>query len=90
MMTTQDSIIAVFCLVDDHMQEVPKQRQATLYPSELVTIGLLFALKEGHVRALYRWLKRDADALCAGLPDRARSPIRIGTNASWPIRALSW
>lgn len=71
-MTTQDIIIQIFCLVDDQMKEVPKHRQAKLYPSELVTIGLLFALKGGHFRAFYRWLKRDYDALFAGLPDRSR------------------
>jgi hypothetical protein len=43
-MTTEDIIISVFCLVDDQMQEIPKHPQAKLYPSELVTIGLLFAL----------------------------------------------
>jgi len=42
-MTTEDMIIHVFCLVDDQMKEVPKHHQAKLYPSELVTIGLLFA-----------------------------------------------
>jgi hypothetical protein len=30
----------------------------------------LFALKGGHFRAFYRWLKRDYDALFGGLPDR--------------------
>ena len=54
-MTTEDIIIQIFCLVDDQMKEVPKHRQAKLYPSELVTIGLLFALKGGHFRAFYRW-----------------------------------
>jgi hypothetical protein len=39
----------------------------------LVTIGLLFALKGGHFRAFYRWLKRDFDALFAGLPERLSS-----------------
>jgi hypothetical protein len=71
-MTTQDIIIHVFCFVDDQMQEVPKHSQAKLYPSELVTIGLLFALKGGHFRAFYRWLKRDYEPLFAGLPDRTR------------------
>jgi hypothetical protein len=54
-MTTEDSIIQIFCLVDDQMKEVPKHPQAKLYPSELVTIGLLFALKGGHFRAFDRW-----------------------------------
>src|SRR6266481_223848 len=41
-----------------------------LYPSEVVTIGILFALKGGHFRAFCRWLKRDYAALFGGLPDR--------------------
>ncbi len=44
-MTTLDSIIHLFCLVDDRMQGEQKHPQAILYPSELVTIGVLFALK---------------------------------------------
>jgi hypothetical protein len=35
-------------------------------------VGILFALKGGHFRAFYRWLKRDYDALFAGLPERSR------------------
>jgi hypothetical protein len=54
------------------MGKVEKHPQAKLYPSELVTIGILFALKGGHVRAFYRWLKRDYDDLFGGLPDRTR------------------
>jgi hypothetical protein len=30
-----------------------------LYPSELVTIGILFALKGAFFQAFYRWLERD-------------------------------
>src|SRR2546422_9218571 len=71
-MTTEDIILQIFCIVDDEMNEMPKHSQAKLYPSELVTIGILFALKGGHFRAFYRWLKRDYDALFAGLPDRTR------------------
>jgi hypothetical protein len=44
-MTTENFIIHLFCLVDDRMGNLPKHSQAHLYPSELVTIGLLFALK---------------------------------------------
>ena len=43
-MTTSDIITHLFCLVDDRMKEESKHPQATLYPSEVVTIGLLFAL----------------------------------------------
>jgi hypothetical protein len=69
-MTTEDIIIHIFCCVDDQMRDVKKVAQATLYPSEVVTIGILFALKGGHFRAFCRWLHRDYAALFGGLPDR--------------------
>lgn len=71
-MATADLIIHVFCLVDDHLGPVPKHRQARLWPSELVTIGLLYALKGGSFRSFYRWLARDHAALFGGLPERTR------------------
>jgi hypothetical protein len=52
------------------MRAVQKVPQAKLNPSEVVTIGILFALIGGHFRAFYRWLKRDYDKLFGGLPDR--------------------
>jgi hypothetical protein len=69
-MTTEEIIIHIFCTVDDQMRDVKKVPQAELYPSEIVTIGILFALKGGHFRAFCRWLKRDYDRLFGGLPDR--------------------
>lgn len=69
-MTTEEIILHLFCHVDDHLKGTPKIGRAKLYPSEVVTIGILFALKGGHFRAFYRWLKRDYDALFGGLPDR--------------------
>lgn len=71
------------------MEEVAKHPQAKLYPSELVTIGLLFALKGGHFRAFYRWLKRDYDALFAGLPDRTRLQRLLVTHQDWNERFLA-
>ncbi len=68
-MTTEEIIILIFCAVDDGLGKLPKERNARLYPSEVVTIGILFALKGGHFRAFYRWLKRDWDGLFGGLPD---------------------
>ena len=44
-MTHEDLIIDLFCRVDDRMLDLPKHPQAALWPSELVTLGLLFALK---------------------------------------------
>lgn len=71
-MTTEDIIILIFCYVDDRMVAVKKHGNAKLHPSELVTIGILFALKGGRFRAFYRWLKRDYAGLFAGIPDRTR------------------
>lgn len=82
-MTTEDIIIHIFCLVDDQMPEIKKHAQAKLYPSELVTIGVLFALKGGHFRAFYRWLKRDYDALFGGLPHRTRIQRGLKAHQDW-------
>ncbi|MDH7488099.1 MAG: transposase, partial [Anaerolineae bacterium] len=71
-MTTEDFIITLFCRVDDVMSDVPKHSQAHLYPSEVVTLGLLFALKGVGNRAFYRWIKRDWLHLFPSLPDRTR------------------
>jgi hypothetical protein len=88
-MTTEDIIIQIFCLVDDKMAGVLKHSQAKLYPSELVTIGLLFSLKGGHFRAFYRWLKRDWEALFAGLPDRTRLQRLLVKHQDWNERFLA-
>lgn len=88
-MTTENIIIQMFCIVDDEMKEMPKHTQAKLYPSELVTIGLLFALKGGHFRAFYRWLKRDYDDLFAGLPERTRLQRLLKTHQDWCRKFLA-
>ena len=73
-MTTEDIILQIFCFVDDLMPNIEKHSQAKLYPSELVTIGILFSLKGGFFRPFYRWLKRDyGDWFGSGsLPHRTR------------------
>jgi hypothetical protein len=82
-MTTEDILIQIFCIVDDEMKQMRKHSQAKLYPSELVTIGILFALKGGHFRAFYRWLKRDYAHLFGGLPDRRRLQRLLKTHQDW-------
>jgi hypothetical protein len=69
-MTTEDIIIHIFYEVDSSLPPLFKEGHEKLYPSEVITIGILFALKGGRFRAFYRWLKRDYDALFGGLPDR--------------------
>ena len=71
-MTTEDIIIHIFYLVDENLKAVKRVPQTHLYPGEIVTIGILFALKGGHFRASYRWLNRDF-APC--LPDCRIEPI---------------
>lgn len=38
------------------MKNIPKHVQANLYPSEVVTLALLFSLKGRGNRAFYRWV----------------------------------
>lgn len=85
-MTTEDIIIHIFCYVDDRLKGEPtivKHPQAKLYPSELVTIGILAALKGVSFRAFYRWLKRDYAALFGGLPDRTRLLRALEAHQTW-------
>jgi len=88
-MTTEDFIIALFCLIDDRMGAMNKHRQARLWPSELVTIGVLFALKGGYFRAFYRWLVRDHAELFGGVPERTRLLRLLAVHADWCERFLA-
>ena len=58
-MTTAEFIIALFYRIDNQMLAVRNHPQASLYPSEVVTLGVLYALKGGGKRAFYRGLVRD-------------------------------
>lgn len=71
-MRTDEIIIRLFCIVDDRMPDVKKHPLARLHPSEVVTIGLLFALKGVGYRAFYRWLAANASDLFADLPEQSR------------------
>ncbi len=82
-MSTEDFIIALFCRVDDVLGDVPKHPQASLYPSEIVTLGLLFALKGVGPRAFYRWLSRDYRHLFPKLPERTRLFRLFATHQAW-------
>lgn len=84
-MTTGDIILHIFCLVDDTMPETQKHPQAKLYPSELVTIGILFALKGGFFRAFYRWLQRDYGTWFGNgeLPERTRLQRLLKAHQDW-------
>ncbi len=82
-MSTEDFIIELLCRVDDKMVGVPKHRQAKLYPSEIVTLALLFVLKGVGNRAFYRWVKRDFGHLFPHLPERTRLFRLFKTHQEW-------
>jgi hypothetical protein len=82
-MTTEDFIISLFCRVHDVMKDQPKHHQANLYPREIVTLGLLFALKGVGNRAFYRWLVRDFKYLFPKLPERTRLFRLFATHQDW-------
>jgi hypothetical protein len=71
-MPTDELIIRLFCMVDDHLGAVNKRSDAHLYPSEIVTIGLLFNLKGGRFRAFHRWLDANYRDFFPALPERTR------------------
>ena len=54
------------------MHDIVTHSQARLWPSEVGTLALLFAIKGVGNRALYRWLQRDWRPLFPRLPTRTR------------------
>lgn len=82
-MTTEDFIINLFCRVDDQMGFVSKHSQAHLYPSEVVSLALLFALKGVGNRGFYRWLVRDYRHLFPHFPDRTRLFRLFNSHKRW-------
>jgi hypothetical protein len=88
-MTTEHFIIELFCRVDDLMPNATKHSQAKLYPSEVVTLALLFALKGVGNRPFYRWLKRDYGHLFPHLPVRTRLFRLFNTHRKWIERFMA-
>jgi len=91
-MTTADIIIELFCRIDDivsrkgtkeNTKRICSHPQEKLCPSELITIGVLFALKGVGERAFYRWLARDWRGFFPNLPDRTRLFRRLKTHQEW-------
>ena len=83
MTTTIEFITALFCQVDDHLADLPKHPDVRLWPSEVVTLGLLHALKGVGNRAFSRWLTRDSRALFPRLPERTRLFRLFRTHQDW-------
>jgi len=88
-MTTEDFISELFYRVDEAMKEFPKHPLANLWPSEIVTVGILFALKGVGTRAFYRWLTRDWRKLFPTLPERTRLLRLLATHRTWTEEFLA-
>ncbi len=83
LLSDEDFTIGLFCRVDDQMKNAPKQVQANLYPSEVVTLALLFALKGNGNRAFYRWLCKNLRHLFPNLPERTRLFRLFNSHQKW-------
>src|SRR5258708_19643611 len=82
-MITVEFITALFYEVDEQLHAIPKHPEAPLWPSEVVTLGLLHALKGVGNRAFYRWLTRDYRPLFPRLPERTRLFRLFKTHQDW-------
>ena len=82
-MRTVEFITALFYEVDEQLRAIPKHPEAHLWPSEVVTLGLLHALKGGGNRAFSRWLTRDYRPLFPCLPERTRLFRLFATHHAW-------
>lgn len=71
-MTQEHFIIELFCRVDDMLPKTREHCQAKLSTSELVTLGLLLALKGVSQRAFYRWIQQNWKDLFPNLPELTR------------------
>lgn len=78
-MTQTEFITNLFCRINDLTTQA-EHKQAKLSKSELVTIGLLFALKGTSQRAFYRWLSQNFLSLFPNLPERTRLFRRLTTH----------
>src|SRR6476646_6562561 len=82
-MMTVEFITALFYEVDEQLRAIPKHPEAHLWPSEVVTLGLLHALKGVGNRPFYRWLTRDYRPLFPRLPERTRLFRLLKTHQDW-------
>ena len=78
-----ECITTLFYEVDEQLRAIPKHPEAHLWPSEVVTLGLLHARKGGGNRPFYRWLTRDYRPLFPHLPERTRLFRLFRTHQDW-------
>jgi len=86
---TDDFILELFYRVDTALAGVRKHPQARLWPGELVTLMILYALKGRGERAFYRWANRDLRPPFPGLPERTRLFRSFACHRAWLQRFLA-
>ena len=86
---TLEFITALFYEVEEQIGALPTPPEAHLWPSEVVTLGLLHAIKGGGTRAFYRWLTRDSLPLFPHVPERTRLVLLFKTHTAWTARFLA-
>ena len=89
-MNIADFITELYCTIDDALpDDAPQHPQAVLSLGELITIGVLQAMKNVGQRAFYHWLKDNYGDLFPQLPERSRLFRRLETQSCWIGRFLA-
>ena len=88
-MTAVDFTVALFCRVDEAMPEARKHPLSKLYPSEVVALGMLQALRGEGLRAFHRWVCKELRSLFPRLPERSRLGRLLEQHAAWAKRFLA-
>ena len=83
-MNIADFITELYCHIDDALPDVPQHSQAILSLSELITIGVLQAMKPVTQRAFYHWLKDNYGHLFPNCPAALVSTVGCGCNGTGP------
>ena len=80
-MPAEDFTLALFCRIDDELRDVPKPKLAHLYPSEVVTVGVLQVLRGEGWRPFYRWNERmlieTLFSICEGVLNMKKMDYRL-------------
>ena len=89
-MNIADFITELYCTIDDaRPDDAPQHPQAVLSLGELITIGVLQAMKNVGQRAFYHWLQDNYGDLFPQLPERSRLNRRLETQSCWVGRFLA-
>jgi Transposase DDE domain len=88
-MPVTDFITELFCRVDDLLGPLPRYHGEKLHLSELVTIGMAYALKGGSTRAFHRWAVNELSPLFPHLPARTRLFRRLSKRWELATRLLA-